>query len=114
MSLSRLIYFPRFKSWIQVDEMDNFTLISLEFNKTTSYGSDVVDAMYGVEGGSIVTTSGKEFMSDDKELPYGLRVICIISLFLIFTIGAIGNLMVIVVIGWSRDMRTSTNIFLVN
>ncbi|XP_035705776.1 thyrotropin-releasing hormone receptor [Folsomia candida] len=94
--------------------MDNFTLISLEFNKTTSYGSDVVDAMYGVEGGSIVTTSGKEFMSDDKELPYGLRVICIISLFLIFTIGAIGNLMVIVVIGWSRDMRTSTNIFLVN
>lgn len=105
--------------------MDNFTLISVELNGTSYESSGVigggsgdgdVEAIYGVDqGGSIISGfEDLEFMSDDKELHFYLRATCLIFLFVIFTIGTIGNVMVTLVIGCSRDMRTSTNIFLVN
>jgi len=53
-------------------------------------------------------------LSDRMELQLYLRVTCLICLSLIFVVGTIGNVMVMMVISCARDMRTSTNIFLVN
>ena len=49
-----------------------------------------------------------------NDIPIYLRVTCLILLVTIFFVGTVGNVLVIVVISCSRDMRTSTNIYLVN
>lgn len=90
--------------------MDNLTLISLESNGT----STSAEAMATIYTSGNFEGSGEPYMSDDKELQMYLRITCLIFLFLIFTVGTVGNVMVTMVISSSRDMKTSTNIFLVN
>lgn len=55
-----------------------------------------------------------ERFDDGTTLPMYLQIICLVLLVVTFTVGTIGNIMVTLVISCSRDMRTSTNIFLVN
>ena len=56
----------------------------------------------------------ERFIDDASHLPFYLRIICLVLFVAIFIIGVVGNIMVMLVISCSRDMRTSTNIFLVN
>ena len=51
---------------------------------------------------------------EEFPLPMYIRVTAFVFLVVIFAVGTLGNTMVIIVINCSRDMRTSTNIFLVN
>ena len=62
---------------------------------------------------------GSLYGDDDEHpeefpLPLYIRVTAFVFLVIIFAVGTLGNTMVIIVINCSRDMRTSTNIFLVN
>lgn len=52
--------------------------------------------------------------NDSRTLPLYLQITCLVLFVVIFTVGTVGNIMVTLVISCSRDMRTSTNIFLVN
>ena len=60
------------------------------------------------ENGTGITES----IPDD--LPMYIRVTVFICIIIILVVGIIGNTMVTLVISCSRDMRTSTNFFLVN
>lgn len=51
---------------------------------------------------------------DEHLLPLYTRIITAIAIIIILFVGTVGNTMVTLVIANSRDMRTSTNIFLVN
>jgi hypothetical protein len=91
-------------------------------NETSSYYIRLLDLNFTSLDGMTTTPfphdedhpSSIVYMSDERELQMYLRITCLVFLSLIFTVGTIGNVMVTMVISSARDMRTSTNIFLVN
>ncbi len=97
--------------WTHLDKMDNFTLISVGLNGTSYVSESSLDeTVYGLDGRESTSTPESEIMSDDKELHFYLRVTCLIFLFIIFSVGTIGNIMVTLVIGCSRlEMEPTVN-----
>ncbi len=90
--------------------MDNFTLISVGLNGTSYVSESSIEIVYGLDGRESTSTPESEIMSDDKELHFYLRVTCLIFLFIIFSVGTIGNIMVTLVIGCSRlEMEPTVN-----
>lgn len=95
-----------------IDYLSNGTSSSvMESNMSAIFG-----AMMGSsddQGNDQVNILPENF-HDGRTLPLYLQVTCLILFIVIFTVGTVGNIMVTLVISCSRDMRTSTNIFLVN
>ncbi|VVC45857.1 G protein-coupled receptor, rhodopsin-like,GPCR, rhodopsin-like, 7TM [Cinara cedri] len=55
-----------------------------------------------------------QFLGDDMSFPGYLRTTCMVVCVIILGVGVVGNMMVPIVILKSKDMRNSTNIFLMN
>lgn len=55
-----------------------------------------------------------QFLDDDLSFPGYIRTTCMVVCFIVLGVGVIGNMMVPIVILKSKDMRNSTNIFLMN
>lgn len=55
-----------------------------------------------------------QFLDDDLSFPGYIRTTCMVVCVLILGVGVVGNMMVPIVILKSKDMRNSTNIFLMN
>jgi len=81
--------------------MDNFTLASTDSNGSSSL-AEAMGTRSIAEGYEDQTGT---YMSDDKELQMYLRITCLVFIFIIFTVGTVGNVMVTMVISFSRDMR---------
>lgn len=59
-------------------------------------------------------TSVIQFLDDDLSFPGYIRTTCMVVCVIILGVGVVGNMMVPIVILKSKDMRNSTNIFLMN
>ncbi|XP_022182490.1 growth hormone secretagogue receptor type 1-like isoform X2 [Myzus persicae] len=55
-----------------------------------------------------------QFLDDDLSFPGYIRTTCMVVCVIILGVGVVGNMMVPIVILKSKDMRNSTNIFLMN
>lgn len=60
------------------------------------------------------TTDVIQFLDDDLSFPGYIRTTCMVVCVIILGVGVVGNMMVPIVILKSKDMRNSTNIFLMN
>lgn len=56
----------------------------------------------------------QSFLDDDLSFPGYIRTTCMVVCVIILGVGVVGNMMVPIVILKSKDMRNSTNIFLMN
>ncbi|XP_001606566.1 growth hormone secretagogue receptor type 1 isoform X1 [Nasonia vitripennis] len=79
------------------------------FNDTTYYEGDEVT----IFASTLVTNTPKP-VNDFYQLPIYMQVLSVLICVIVMVIGIIGNLMVLIVILGAKDMRNSTNIFLVN
>lgn len=61
-----------------------------------------------------VVTGVIQFLDDDLSFPGYIRTTCMVVCVIILGVGVVGNMMVPIVILKSKDMRNSTNIFLMN
>lgn len=103
------------------DEAGSFPdLITNETLETTSIAPSLLENSTSSSSSptpfSTYQLLGEQTFFDDEAtyLPSYLRIICLVLIVAVFAVGTVGNIMVTLVISRSRDMRTSTNIFLVN
>lgn len=68
----------------------------------------------GTPSANDTATGVIQFLDDDLSFPGYIRTTCMVVCVLILGVGVIGNMMVPIVILKSKDMRNSTNIFLMN
>lgn len=89
-------------------------LDAVAFGNDSSPLTAANDTAGGAAQPSNDTASVIQFLDDDLSFPDYLRNTCMVVCVIILGVGVVGNMMVPIVILKSKDMRNSTNIFLMN
>lgn len=90
-----------------------------------AFGNDSSPLTAGAAGndtGGVASSSANDtaattviqFLDEDLSFPGYIRTTCMVVCVIILGVGVVGNMMVPIVILKSKDMRNSTNIFLMN
>lgn len=90
------------------------TLFVLESNLTTPYNQSSGGYLSSTALDTLNTTFGFNNETVNPVFPSYIRTISMVFCILIMCLGVVGNVMVPIVIFRTKDMRNSTNIFLVN
>ena len=79
-----------------------------------SYEQNELDTYFGNPNGSNITKNNLEHNTGDMFIPVYMYIIVSLVNAVIFIVGIFGNILVIIVVLRVREMRTPTNVFLLN
>lgn len=90
------------------------TNVTIHSNLAHTYANASLNYDVTKQNVSNITNATLDSLSDFTEIPYYIKVTSMTFCIVIMCLGVIGNVMVPIVILKTKDMRNSTNIFLVN